>query len=75
MDFITGLPPSLRIDTTCDAVMVLVNRFLKMVRYVTYLVNINIAALTEKLIDEVFLKVRVPWLIISDRGSIFTSKY
>ena len=47
-------------DTIYDVIVVLVDRFLKMVRYVTCLVNINIAALIEKLIDEVFLKVRVP---------------
>ena len=58
MDFIIGLPPSLYMDTACDVVMVLVDRFLKMVRYVTCLVNINIAALAEKLIDKIFLKVR-----------------
>ena len=60
MDFITGLPPSLYMDTICDAIVVLVDRFLKMIRYITCLVNIDIAALIEKLIDEVFLKVRVP---------------
>ena len=55
MDFIIGLPPSLYIDIIYDAIVVLVDRFLKMVRYVICLVNINIAALTEKLIDKVFL--------------------
>jgi RNase H-like domain found in reverse transcriptase/Reverse transcriptase (RNA-dependent DNA polymerase)/Integrase zinc binding domain/Chromo (CHRromatin Organisation MOdifier) domain len=75
MDFITGLPPSLRMGTACDAVVVLVDRFSKMVRYIACSADIDAAGLAEKLIDEVFSKLGVPWSIVSDRGSIFTSKY
>ena len=75
MDFIVGLPPSLRMGTACDAVVVLVDRFSRMVRYIACSKEIDAAALAEKLIDEVFSKYGMPWSIVSDRGSIFTSKY
>ena len=75
MDFITGLPPSLRMGTACDSVIVLVDRYSKMVRYIACSTDIDAAQLADKLIDEVFSKFGVPWLIVSDRGSIFTSKY
>ena len=61
--------------TICDLVIVLIDRYLKMIRYITYFIDIDVAQLANKLIDEVFLKFKVPWLIMSDRGSIFTSKY
>ena len=59
MDLIIGLPP-LYMNIICDIIVVLVDRFLKMVRYVICLVNINIAVMAKKLINKVFLKVRVP---------------
>jgi hypothetical protein len=75
MDFITGLPSSVRRRKAYNAILVVVDRFSKIVRYIACTIEINILDLVNQLIEEIFLKFRVPRLIISDRDSIFTLKY
>ncbi len=74
MDFVTGLPISA--DWKGDSyksILVIVDRLTKMVHYEPVKVMIDVPGLTE--IDVVVRHHGVPESIITDRGSVFTSKF
>jgi transposase InsO family protein len=75
LDFIVGLPPSLRRRQACDAILVVVCRFSKMARYIPCTGDIDARELAELLDEEIFSKVGTPRSIVSDRGTTFTSEY
>jgi hypothetical protein len=75
MDFITGLPPSVRRQKAYDAILVVVDRYSKMVRYIACTAEIDAPELENRLIKEIFSLFDPPRSIVSDRGSTFTSKY
>ena len=72
-DFITGLPPAMHGRIACDAILVVVDRFSKMVRYLPCAKDFDAPALASLLFKEVFSKFGFPRSIVSDRGSLFTS--
>lgn len=75
MDFIVGLPPSLRRRKAYDAILVVVDRFSKMVKYIACTNEIDAPEMAERLFEIVFLQFGKSRFIVSDRGSTFTSKY
>ena len=75
MDFITGLPPAIRRGKAYDAILVVVDKYSKMVRYIPCTSEIDAPELGERLIKEIFSKFGRPRSIVSDRGFTFTSKY
>ena len=75
MDFITGLPPSKRNGSVHDAILVVVDRCTRMVRYLPTTKKIDSAALADLFFEEVVLRYGMPDGIVSDRGSVFTSSY
>ena len=75
MDFIVELPPSLHRRLVYDSVLVVVDRHSKMVRLIPCNNDITAEELGVVLIDEVFTRFGRPSSIVSDRGSLFTSRY
>lgn len=74
-DFVTGLPPSARRQKAYDAIFVVVDRYSKMARYLACTKTIDAPEMAELLVDSVFSKVGFPRSIVSDRGTLFTSKW
>jgi hypothetical protein len=75
MDFIIGLPPSRRVDSVYDSVLVVVDRFTKMAKYIPCRKTIDAEQLAELLIGTIFKDFGLPKGIVSDRGSVFTSNF
>ena len=75
IDFITGLPPSKRQGRAYDAILVVVDRYTKMVRYLACSKKITAVELADLIFEEVFLRYGVSNGVVSDRGSLFTSAY
>ena len=75
MDFITDLPPSKRKDCVYDAILVVVDRYTKMARYLPTTKTINAIELADLIFEEIILKFGALDGIVSDRGSVFTSAY
>jgi hypothetical protein len=77
MDFITGLPPCRDpyggLDLDC--ILVVVDRYSKMARYLACRKTIDAPELAELLFERVFSLFGVPQGIVSDRGTVFTSKF
>ena len=76
MDFVMGLP----VLTDCkrdsyDSILVIIDRLMKMVHYKPVKVTINAPGLVEVIIDVVVRHHGLPDSIVTDRGSLFTSKF
>jgi hypothetical protein len=75
LDFITGLPPSRWRNQVYDAILVVVDAYTKYSIYIPCRKDIDASALAELLLERVFGIFGMPKNLVSDRGSIFTSKF
>jgi transposase InsO family protein len=75
MDFITGLPISQRNGVAYDAILVIVDRYTKMARYIPTQKSATASDLADMFIHEVVRFFGLPDGIVSDRGSLFTSQF
>ena len=76
MDFVTGLPISTDWKgDSYDSILVIVDWLTKMVHYEPVKVTINASGLAEVILDMVVWYHGLPNWIVSDRGSLFTSKF
>ena len=76
MDFVTGLTISTNWKgDSYDSILVIVDRLTKMVYYEPVKVTIDALGLAEVILDVVVRHHGLPDSIVSDRGSLFTSKF
>ena len=76
MDFVTGLPISIDWKgKSYDLILVIVDRLTKMVHYEPVKITIDTPGLAKVIIDIVVRHHGLPDSIITDRGSLFTSKF
>ncbi len=76
MDFVTSLPISANWKSNSyDSILVIVNRLTIMVHYELIKVTIDALGLAEVIIDVVVRHHGVPESIVTDRGSLFISKF
>jgi hypothetical protein len=77
MDFITDLPPSIdnSIGIEYDLLLVIVDRYTKVARYIPCLKTTTVEELADLFIKYWVKDHRIPASIISDCRSVFTSKF
>ncbi len=75
MDFITGLPPSLRRGNVYDTILVVVDRYTKMACYIATTKDIDAPGLADLIFERIISQYGIPNGIVSDRGSVFTSAF
>ena len=76
IDFVTGLPISTNWKgESYDSILVIVDQLTKMVHYEPVKVTIDAFGVTEVIIDVVVRHHGLPNSIVSDQGSVFTSKF
>ena len=76
MDFVTGLPKSKDWrGVEYDSILVIIDRLTKMVHYEPVLTTLDAEQLAEVLIEAVIKYHGLPDSIVTDRGSLFTSKF
>ena len=76
MDFVTGLPISTDWKgDSYDSILVIVDRLTKMVYYEPVKVTIDALGLAKVIIDVVVRHHGLPDSIVTNRGSLFTSKF
>ena len=75
MNFIIELPFYKRKGVVYDTILVIIDRYIKMVRYLLITIKYTIVKLVDILFKEVFLRYRALENIIINRNSLFISKY
>jgi transposase InsO family protein len=75
MDFIIALSPAVRRRKVYNALLIIIDRFSKIIQYIAYLKEIDALDIGDRLIETIFSRFSKPRSIVSDRGSTFTSKY
>ena len=76
MDFVTGLPISTNWKgDSYDSILVIIDRLTKMVYYKPVKITINTLGLGEVIIHVVVRHHGLPNSIVTDRGSLFISKF
>ena len=76
MDFVTGLPISTNWKgDSYDSILVIVDRLTKMVPYKPVKITINAPGLAKVIIDVAVCHHSLPDSIVTNRGSLFTSKF
>ena len=76
MDFVTSLPISTKYKRdNYDFILVIVYQLMKMVHYKPVKITINAAGLIEVIIKIVIHHHGLPNSIVTDKGSLFTSKF
>ncbi len=77
IDFITNLP--LSVDTLTRAVynsiLVIIDQYTKFVRYILCQKTINTLELTQLFVRHQFVNKGLPINVVTNRGSLFTSKF
>ena len=75
MDFIIRLLPSKYIEKVYNSILIIVDRYSKIIRFILYNVTVNVKNLGSLIIDNIVKDFSVPKLIVSDRASLFTLSY
>ena len=76
MDFVTGLPISTNWKgDSYDSILVIVDRLTKMVHYELLKITIDASSLAKVIIDVVVRHHGLSDSIVTDKGSLFTSKF
>ena len=75
MNFITELFASKRRGDVYDFILMIVDRLIKMTRYVPVIKKIDVAELTDVFFDEIVLRYDMLNDIVSDRNSVFISAF
>jgi hypothetical protein len=75
MNMITGLPSSKHSDSVYDAILMIVDRYIKMTQYISISKTLTAMQLADIFFEKIVCRYRTLKEIVSDRGSIFTSSY
>jgi hypothetical protein len=75
MNFIIDLSSSRYRDLVYDAILIMIDRFIKYSRYISVRKNWNAEFLDDVLFDEIFSKLDMSLSLVSDRESLFIFKY
>ena len=75
MDFITGLPPSKRSGSVYNAILVVIDRYTKIVRYLATTKTIATIELADLFFNKIVYYFNILAGIISNRGPIFISTF
>ena len=75
MDFITNLPLSRCGQEVYNLILVIMDRNMKMVHYVPVRKTIGAEELADVFLQEIHCLHGMPDLIVTDRGSVFTSHF
>ena len=73
MDFIIKFPLLKLYKREFDSILIIINYYTKIMHYLPIIIIVNIEELANLFIENVLTKYSILKLIISDRGSLFTS--
>ena len=75
MNFITSLSANKRREIVYDLILIMINRYIKMIKYISVIKKIAIVELIEIFFEEIILRFKILIDIISDKEFIFINIY
>ena len=75
MNFVTSLSSSKRREVVYDSILMIVDKCIKMIKYIFVIKIIDVAQLTKAFFEEIVLRFDMSDDIVSDRESVFTSAF
>ena len=75
MDFITGFSPAGRKGKAYNAILVVINRFSKMARFIACTKDIDAIKMAERLTEDIISKLGMLRFTVTDKENLFTLKY
>ena len=75
MNFIIDLPSSKREGVVYDAILVIVDKCIKIIKYLSVIIKIDVAKLTKLFFEQIVLRFDMSADIINDRSSLFINVF
>ena len=75
MNFVIELFLSKRRDVVYDSVLMIIDRYIKMIKYILIIKKINVAELTKMFFKKIVLRFNMSDNIVNDKNSVFTNKF
>ena len=75
MDFVTGLLASKAKNGVYNLILIIVNRYTKIIRYLFINIIIDAAILADLFFEEIIFRYETPAGIITNKGLVFTFKF
>ncbi len=75
MNFVTSLLLSKRREVVYNLIFVIINRCIKMIKYILITIRINVAELTKVFFKKIVLRFDMLINIMSNRDSVFTNAF
>ena len=75
MNFVIELSLNKYKSVVYNVIFVMINRYIKMIKYLFVFIIIDAAALTELFFIEIVCRYDMPYDIVNDRGFVFTSVF
>ena len=75
MNFIIELSFNKYKSVVYNVILVMINRYIKMIKYLSVFIIIDVAALTKLFFVEIICRYDMSYDIINDRNSVFTSVF
>jgi hypothetical protein len=73
MNFVTDLPPSLLRGKAYDSILVVINRYSRMVQFIPYNKDMDAPELAEIIESQIFKYFSLFFSCVTDRGTLFIS--
>ena len=75
MNFVTELSSSKKHDVVYDSILMIIDRYIKMIKYISIIKKIDVAELTKVFFEEIVLRFDISDEIVNDRNFVFTNEF
>ena len=75
MNFVIELFSSKRRDVVYDSILMIIDRYIKMIKYILIIKKIDVAELTKVFFKEIVLRFDMSDEIVNDRNFVFISEF
>ena len=75
MNFVIELSFNKYKSVVYDVILVMINRYIKMIKYLFVFIIIDVAALTKLFFVEIVCRYDMSYNIVNDRGFVFTNVF
>ena len=75
MNFITKLFSSKKRDVVYDSILIIINRYIKMIKYILIIKKIDVAKLTKMFFKKIVLRFNISNKIVNDKKFMFINAF